>query len=125
MKQSVLLFDPDPIAASILAMQLKHAGISTYVAPDGASAILRASGKQFAAIVVIADLANSQMRHCLHLIRQADPEAWLIVISDPALGRGREAVYQLGGDATIDVPFTISDLARRLSSVRARVPIGA
>ncbi len=112
-----MLFDPDPVAAAILATQLRHAGFPTYVTPDGAAAISSAGRKQFAAIVVIADLADSQMRHCLHQIRDADPEAWLIVISDPTLSHAREVVRQLGGDATMDVPFTMSDLARRLSAV--------
>ncbi len=121
----MMLFDPDPVAAAILAAQLRHAGFPTYVAPDGAAAIASAGGKQFAAIVVIADLADSQMRHCLHRIREADPDAWMIVISDPSLSRAREVVRQLGGDATMDVPFTLSDLARRLSAVPARVQTGA
>lgn len=120
MKAPMMLFDPDPVAAAILATQLRHAGFQTYVAPDGAAAISSAGGKQFAAIVVIADLADSQMRHCLHEIREADPEAWLIIISDPTLGHAREVVRQLGGDATIDLPFTVSDLARRLSAVPGR-----
>ncbi len=125
MKSPIMLFDPDPVAAAILATQLKHAGFLTYVAPSGAAAISSAGGKQFAAIMVVADLANSQMRHCLHQIREADPEAWLIVISDPTLGHAREVVHQLGGDATVDVPFTVSDLARRLSAVPARARTGA
>ena len=125
MKRSILLFDPDPVAASTLAMQLTHAGFPTDVAPDGAAAISSAGVKQFAAIVVIADLADSQMRHCLQRIRRADPEAWLIVISDPTVGRAREVVRQLGGDVTMDVPFTVSELARRLSTVPARVPTDA
>jgi DNA-binding response OmpR family regulator len=121
----MMLFDPDPIAAAVLAAQLKHAGFQTYVAPDGATAILSAAGQQFAAIVVVADLADSQMRHCLHQIRNADPEAWIIVISDPTLGHASDMVRQLGGDATMDVPFTVSELTRRLSAVPARAPTGA
>ena len=125
MKSPMMLFDPDPTAAAILATQLRHAGFPTYVAPDGATAILSAGRKQFVSIVVIADLADSQMRHCLHQIRDADPETWLIVISDPTLGHAREVVHQIGGDATMDVPFTVSDLARRLSAVPTRAPTGA
>jgi DNA-binding response OmpR family regulator len=64
------------------------------------------------------------MRHCLHQIRDADPEAWLIVISDPTRSHAREVVRQLGGDTTMDLPFTVSDLARRLSAVPARAPTG-
>jgi DNA-binding response OmpR family regulator len=120
MKLPILLFDRDPVAARVLAMQLRHAGFATYVTLDGAAAISSARGKQFAAIVVIADLADSQMRQCLHQIRDADPEAWLIVISDPAVDRARQLVRELGGNATMDVPFTVSDLAQRLSVLPAR-----
>jgi DNA-binding response OmpR family regulator len=120
MKLPILLFDRDPVAARVLAMQLRHAGFAAYVTFDGVAAISSARGKQFAAIVVIADLADSQMRHCLHQIRDADPEAWLIVISDPTVDRARHVVRELGGNATMDVPFTVSDLAQRLSVLPAR-----
>jgi DNA-binding response OmpR family regulator len=115
MRLPILLFDPDPVAVRILAMQLRHAGFATYVTFDGTAAISNARGRQFASIVVVADLADSQMRHCLHEIRDADPEAWLIVILDHTLDRARQVVNELGGDATIDVPFTVSDLMQRLS----------
>jgi DNA-binding response OmpR family regulator len=120
MKLPVLLFDPEPVAAGILAMQLRHAGFAAYVTSDGTAAISNASGKQFSAIVVIADLANSQMRHCLHEIRDADPAAWLIVISDQTLDRAAQVVRELGANAMLDIPFTVSDLAHRLSVLPAR-----
>ena len=120
MKLAILLFDPDPVAARALAMQMRHAGFATYVTFDGAAAISSARSKQFDSIVVIADLADSQMRHFLHQIRDADPDAWLIVISDPPLDRARQVVRELGGDDTMDVPFTVSDLAQRLSVLSAR-----
>jgi DNA-binding response OmpR family regulator len=119
-KLPILLFDPDPVAGGILGMQLRHAGFATYVTSDGAAATSNASGKQFTSIVVIADLADSQMRHCLHQIRDADPEAWLIVIANPTLERGRHVVRELGGNDTMDVPFTVSDLAHRLSVLPGR-----
>ena len=103
-------------------MQLRRAGFATFVTSSGAAAISNAGQKQFAAIVVIADLANSQMRHCLHGIRDADPEAWLIVISDPTLDGARRVVHELGVDARMDMPFTVSDLAQRLSVLPVRAP---
>jgi DNA-binding response OmpR family regulator len=122
MKSTVLVFDPEPVAAGVLAMQLRRAGFATYVTSSGAAAISNAGQKQFAAIVVIADLADSQMRHCLHGIRDADPEAWLIVISDPTLDGAHRVVGELGVDVRMDMPFTVSDLAQRLSLLRARAP---
>jgi DNA-binding response OmpR family regulator len=120
MKLSVLIFDPEPVAAGMLSMQLRNAGFTTYVASSGAAAIASAHRKQFAAIVVIADLADSQMRHCLQEIRAADSDAWFIVISDPTLDGARRVACELGADAQMDMPFTVSDLAQRLSVLRTR-----
>jgi two-component system, OmpR family, response regulator len=120
MKLPVLIFDPEPVAAGMLSMQLRNAGFKTYVASNGTAAIASARSKQFASIVVIADLADSQMRHCLQEIRAADPDAWLIVISDPTLDGARRVACELGVDAQMDMPFTVSDLAQRLSVWRAR-----
>jgi DNA-binding response OmpR family regulator len=122
MQLSVLVFDPEPVGAGVLSMQLRKAGFSTYVASNGAGAIASARRKQFAAIVVIADLADSQMRHCLHEIRAADPDAWLIVISDPTLDGARRVARELGVDIRMDMPFAVSDLAQRLSMLRVRPP---
>jgi DNA-binding response OmpR family regulator len=121
MNLPVLLFDPDPVAAGTLAMQLRHAGLATYVTFDGAVAVAKARGKEFASIVVIADLLDSKMRHCLQQIRDADPEAWLIVISDPTLAGGRKMIRELGADAAMDVPFRVSELAQCLSVLPTRV----
>src|ERR1700728_756535 len=90
MKLPVLVFDPEPVAAGRLSMQWRHAGCASSLVSNGTAAIASASRKHFAAIVVIADLADSQMRHCLHGIPAADPDAWLIVISDPTLDGARE-----------------------------------
>jgi DNA-binding response OmpR family regulator len=125
MNLPVLLFDPEPVAAGVLAMQLRRAGFATHVTSSGSAAISSAGNKQFAAIVVIANLADSQMRHCLHGIRDADPGAWLIVISDPTLDGARRVIRELGVDAQMDMPFVVSDLAQRLSVLRARAPLVA
>ena len=107
MKLPVLVFDPEPVAAGVLSMQLRHAGFATSLVSNGNAAIASARLKQFAAIVVIADLADSQMRHCLQGIRAADPDAWLIVISDPTLDGARRVARELGIDARMDMPFTV------------------
>ena len=96
MKSPILLFDPNPVAAQRLATQLRHAGFAAYVTFDGAAAVSSARGQQFASIVVIADLADSQMRRYLHELRDADSEACLIVISDPAVEGDRDVVRELG-----------------------------
>jgi DNA-binding response OmpR family regulator len=115
MRLPILLFAPDPVAARALARQLRHAGFVIYLTFEGSEAIANARSGRYASIVVIADLADSQMRHCLHEIRDADPDLWLLVISDPSLDNAAEVVRELGGDASLRVPFTVSDLAQRLS----------
>ena len=119
-KLPVLLFDPNPVAAGILTMQLRRAGFETHMAIEGSAAVSTARGQRFASIVVVADLADAQMRQCLHELRDAEPDAWLIVISDPPIDRSREVVRELGGNAVMDVPFTVLDLARRLSVLPTR-----
>jgi DNA-binding response OmpR family regulator len=115
MRLPILLFATDPVAARTLATQLRHAGLVIYLTFDGSEAIAKARGGRYASTVVIADLADSQMRHYLHEIRDADPDLWLLVISDPSLDNASEVVRGLGGDATMCVPFTVSDLVQRLS----------
>jgi DNA-binding response OmpR family regulator len=78
---------------------------------------LTARGQQFASIVVVADLADAKMRMCLHELRDAAPDAWLLIISDLPIDRARAAVHDLGGNAWIDMPFTVSDLAQRPSAL--------
>ena len=122
MKLPVLVFDPEPVAGGVLAMQLRRAGFATHVTSSGTAAISGAGHKQYAAIVVIANLADSQMRHCLHEIRDADPGAWLIVISDPTLDGARRVIRELGVDAQMEMPLVVSELAQRLSMLQARAP---
>jgi DNA-binding response OmpR family regulator len=120
MKLPILLFDPNPVAAGVLAQQLRRAGFETHMAADGSAAVLAARGQPFAAIVVVADLADARMRKCMHELRDAEPDAWLIVISDPPVDGAWDVVRKLGGNVMMDVPFTVSDLARRLSELPAR-----
>jgi len=117
MKLPILLFDPDPVAARLLMTQLRRAGVEIQITVDGATAVSTARGQRFASIVVVADLANAQMRKCLHELRDADPDAWLMVISQAPFDRGREVVRELGGNAMMERPFAISDLAQRLSAL--------
>jgi DNA-binding response OmpR family regulator len=121
-KLPVLLFNPNPVAAGILTMQLRRAGFETHMAVEGSAAVSMARGQQFASIIVVADLADAQMRKCLHELRDAEPQAWLIVIMDPPIVRSRDLVRELGGNAVMDAPFTFSDLAWRLSVLPARGP---
>jgi len=120
MKLPILLFDPNPAAAEVLALQLRRAGFETHTAMDGWAAVIAARAQPFAAIVVMADLADARMRKCLHELREAEPDACLIVISDPPVERAWDVVRGLGGNVIMEVPFTVSDLARRLSELPAR-----
>jgi DNA-binding response OmpR family regulator len=116
MRLPILLFDPDPVAARVLMMKLRSAGAETQITVDGAAAVLTARAQRFSSIVVVADLADAQMRKCLHELRDADPDAWLIVISQAPIERGRDVVRELGGNAMLERPFAISDLAQRLNA---------
>jgi DNA-binding response OmpR family regulator len=125
MKLPILLFDPDPVAARALTMQLRHAGFATSVTFEGETAIASARTGQFVSIIVVANLADSQMRHCLKQIRDADTAAWLIIISNPVVDGAGHSARELGGDASLDIPFNVMDLAQRLSVLPRRTRLDA
>jgi len=116
----VLLLDPDPEAAHVMASQLRHAGFETHVTTSGPSALLATRTLRFGAIVVVADLTNTERCRDLREIRQSAPRSWLVVIADPMMGRAEDFLHHLGGDALFAAPFTVADLTQRLSTLANR-----
>lgn len=118
--QRVLLLDPDPEAADVMASQLRHAGFETHITTSGPSALLATRTMHFGAIVVVADLTNTESCSDLREIRHSAPRSWLLVIADPMIGRADEFLHELGGDALFAAPFTVAELTQRLSTLSNR-----
>jgi DNA-binding NtrC family response regulator len=75
-RQRVLLLDPDPGAAHVMASQLRHAGFDTHITTSGPSALLATRTMHFGAIVVVADLSNPESCRYLREIRRSALRAW-------------------------------------------------
>lgn len=118
--QRVLLLDPDPEAAHVMASQLRHAGFETQIATSGPSALLATRTMHFGAIVVVADLTNTESCGSLREIRRSAPRSWLVVIADPTIGRAEDFLHEVGGDALFAAPFTVAELTQRLSTLSNR-----
>jgi DNA-binding response OmpR family regulator len=115
--QRVLLLDPDPEAAIVMASQLRHAGFDTHITTSGPSALLATRTLHFGAIVVVADLTNTESCNYLREIRRSAPRSWLVIIADPMIGRAEDLLHELGGDALFGAPFTVAELTQRLSTL--------
>lgn len=118
--RSVLLLDPDPGAAHVMASQLRHAGFCTHITTSGPSALLATRTMHFGAIVVVADLSNTESCSYLREIRRSALRSWLVIIADPMIGRAEDFLQDLGGDALFAAPFAIADLTQRLSALSNR-----
>lgn len=118
--QRVLLLDPDPDAANVMASQLRHAGFETHVTTSGPNALLATGTMRFGAIVVVADMTDTERCSYLRKIRHSAPRSWLVVIADPMIGRADDFLQEFGGDALFAAPFTVADLTQRLSRLANR-----
>jgi DNA-binding response OmpR family regulator len=116
----VLLLDPDPEAAHVMASQLRHAGFETHISTSGPSALLAIRTGVFGTIVAVVDLASTECCRYLREIRQSAPRAWLVIIADPLIGRADDFLHELDGDALFAAPFAVADLTQRLSTLSNR-----
>jgi len=118
--QRILLLDPDAEAANIMAAQLRHAGFETQITTSAPSALLATQTGDFGAIVVVADLTNTESCSNLREIRLSAPRSWLVIIADPLISRAEDSLRELGGDALFAAPFTVAELTQRLSTLSNR-----
>ena len=116
----LLLLDTDPEAANVMASQLRHAGFETHITTSGPSALLAIRTMHFGAIVVVADLTDTERCSYLREIRHSAPHSWMVVIADPMIGRAEDFLHAFGGDALFAAPFTVADLTQRLSTLSNR-----
>jgi DNA-binding response OmpR family regulator len=118
--QRILLLDPDVEAANIMAAQLRHAGFETQITTSAPSALLATRTGDYGAIVVVADLTNTEGCSDLREIRLSAPRSWLVIIADPLSSRAEDSLRELGADALFAAPFTVAELTQRLSTLSDR-----
>jgi DNA-binding response OmpR family regulator len=115
-----LVIDTNAHAAQQLAAQLAHAGFPSRAASTRSAAVDAVTAQYFRAIVVAAELDDAESLNFLRTMSRMAPRSWLVVISsiDDAAASG--LVQKCGGDALINVPFAVEDLATRLAALSIR-----
>jgi DNA-binding response OmpR family regulator len=115
-----LVFDSDPGSARTIAEQLAGRGVSVRVAQSPEDALRSIRQTYFRVLFVVADLASEECLRFLDAMRRTTPRSWLIVSNarvDTAL---RGVAYRHGGDALVEAPVDVHDLAERISGFQAR-----
>jgi|SRR5882724_2946780 len=119
-----LVIHSQPAAAEQLVNRLKRAGClaETAIGCREAKAAVRARG--YGSMIFVGGLSNPAQRRCIAGLRRLAPRTWFIGISSVPLTEAEEASLRPDVDAFVYAPFSIRELASRLSafSLRSRPP---
>jgi DNA-binding response OmpR family regulator len=74
----------------------------------------------FRSIVAVAVLEDPEYLARLRSLSRLAPRSWLVVIGSREDVEAMNLVHQCGGDALIATPFSVRDLASRLTALSAR-----
>jgi DNA-binding response OmpR family regulator len=115
-----LVIDANGASAGQLAHQLKHSGIAADSATSCPAAIAAVRAHYYGSIVFIGDLSHPPDLQCIAALRKRVPRTWIIVISSTAPRDTRQLFLRQGVDALLVTPFSMQDLASRLSAFSLR-----
>ena len=120
----ILVVDASAAEGYLLAAALKQFGfeVNTAVGSMAARAALRES--HYGSIVLAADLWHREDRAELLALRRRAPRTWIIVIARQLFPHAGRMAFRWGADSTLEPPWTMEELAERLSafSHRSRPP---
>lgn len=114
-----LVVNVNASAAHALAAQLRRQGFQTDVATDAAGAQSAVRAQHYGSLVMMADPALKADLGCLAALRRHTPRTWIIAIG-PAGHLQSQTFLRCGADAVLAVPFSIEELAFRLSAFAHR-----
>jgi len=118
--QPTLILDASTANGQQLAEQLGHAGFASDAASTSLAAKAAARDKHYGAMIVIGDLRDSGTLSCISDLRTQAPGAWLIVVALAPPGSARELTWPHGVDALLTLPYSVQNLASRLSAFAQR-----
>jgi DNA-binding response OmpR family regulator len=113
----ILLVDPYIDLGRGLLHQLTRHGFRTDLAITVCAARACAGVRYYRAMVVVADLSDSQHLFGLLHLRGAAPQTWIIVVATNTEFDAYQVALSHGGDACLPKPFQFSDLLLRLESL--------
>lgn len=117
---AVLLVDCNSAAANQMADQLRHSGFHANVADSAQAANLAARAKHYDALVMVANLNQTEDVHFLKDLRKSAQRSWLIVISSVPCANALQIAFHCGADSLLIAPFSIEALTSRLSRLLLR-----
>ncbi len=119
-----LILDANPASAQLLAEQLGHAGFTSEVASTYPAATVAVRGKHYGTMILIEDPGDPENLSSIRDLRSQSPLTWLIYVSLAAPKSPRELTWRCGVDALLTMPYSVQDLAARLSAfaLRSRKP---
>jgi DNA-binding response OmpR family regulator len=119
-----LVVDFNGDAAIQLAQQLSHFGFPVDIAGSSETALASARAKRYHSVVMVADLTREIDLECLTGLRRKARSAWIIVVSSTPCTHPEQIIHRCGADSLLIAPFTVEELANRLSafSRRSRPP---
>jgi DNA-binding response OmpR family regulator len=120
----ILVVDANSLGAGQLAGKLEHCGFAAHTAITCPAALAALRARYYGAIVFAGDPGNPADLLCIAALRRRVPRTWLVMVSSSMPHDSRELVLRYGVDVLLVAPFSIEDLASRLSafSLRSRPP---
>jgi DNA-binding response OmpR family regulator len=116
----VLLLEPDPSHAVLLAARLQAAGFEIRVEGRADSALQAQRQSFFSVLIVIADLGDPDCLVTLDALRRQSPRSWMIVAASDCDAHACNVIHRHGGDACVSVPIELDDLIARLNAFQLR-----
>lgn len=119
-KPRVLVVEDDPALAQALALALSRRGFNVAQATNGKSALERASGESFAAIILDLTLPEMDGLEVLQSMRNKGVTTPVIVLTARGTVGDRVQGLRLGADDYLPKPFDLDELEARVLALLRR-----
>jgi DNA-binding response OmpR family regulator len=116
----VLLLEPNSQNAVQLARGLEAAGFQIRVEGSAQAALQAQRESFFFALIVVADLADTDCLAVLDALRRKAPRSWMLVAATDCDSHTCDLIRRHGGDACLALPVSLDDLTNRLDAFQLR-----
>ncbi|WP_289483610.1 response regulator transcription factor [Enterobacter sp. E105B] len=121
MRPTILCVEDDPVIAEQIAYSLEAEGFITEIAPDGLTALRKASENEYVLMTLDRQLPDTDGITLLKMLRKRDVKAPAIMIS--SFGTAEDRVWGLrnGCDDYMTKPFSSEEMVARVEILLKRV----
>lgn len=118
--EPILLLDPQSQSAAEFAAHLETSGFPTWIESDVGGAQAAIARRQFATLILVADIGDPVRLGWLDALRGRAARSWIIVISPQCDSKSCNLIYRHGGDACMTAPVSFHELTKRLMAFQLR-----